>query len=138
MTSFFGFKVCIFLFFLKMTRRICAKFFSGFERKHLFITSCIEKHCTRPLKCLNCRTVSQNKQTWDKLENRLKQKFSFIFLFTRFIPFFRMRLLIFLCTLPYSNQFSFIFKCVRSSMSNTSCHVVFGRPVCVEFLFFTL
>jgi len=24
-------------------------FFSGFRRKHLFITTCIEKHCTRHL-----------------------------------------------------------------------------------------
>jgi len=30
-------------------RWICAKFFSGFRRKHLFITACIEKQCTRPL-----------------------------------------------------------------------------------------
>jgi len=29
-----------------MTRWICTKFFSGFRRKHLFITICIEKHCT--------------------------------------------------------------------------------------------
>jgi len=27
---------------LKTTKRICAKFFSGFRRKHLFITICIE------------------------------------------------------------------------------------------------
>jgi len=33
---------------LKTTRRICANFFSRFRRKHLFITTCIEKHCIRP------------------------------------------------------------------------------------------
>jgi len=32
----------------KTTKRICANF-SGFRRKHLFITTCIEKHCIRPL-----------------------------------------------------------------------------------------
>jgi len=47
MTSFFGIKMCG--FFSKTTRRIYAKFFSGFRRKHLFITTCIEKQCTRPL-----------------------------------------------------------------------------------------
>jgi len=31
-----------FTFFSKMTRRICAKFISGFRRKHLCITTCIE------------------------------------------------------------------------------------------------
>jgi len=25
-------------------------FFLGFRRKHLFITTCIEKHCTRPFR----------------------------------------------------------------------------------------
>jgi len=29
-------------FFSKTTRRICANFFSGFRRKHLFIITCIE------------------------------------------------------------------------------------------------
>jgi len=33
-------------FILKMTRQICDKFFSGFRRKHFFITTCIEKQCT--------------------------------------------------------------------------------------------
>jgi len=31
-------------FFSKMTRRICTKFFPGFRRKHLFITTCIESN----------------------------------------------------------------------------------------------
>jgi len=44
-TSFLELK-CAFL--SKTTRRICAKFFSGF-RKHLLITTYIETHCTRPL-----------------------------------------------------------------------------------------
>jgi len=31
------------------------RFFSGLRRKHLFITTCIEKHCTRPLRfCSVC------------------------------------------------------------------------------------
>jgi len=37
-------------FSLKRQDGLCAKFSSGFTRKHLFITICIEKHCTRPLK----------------------------------------------------------------------------------------
>jgi len=40
MTSFFANEGA---FFSKTTRRVCAKFFSGFRRKHLFITTCIEK-----------------------------------------------------------------------------------------------
>jgi len=36
-------------FILKTTRQICANFFSRFRKKHLFITTCIEKQCTRPL-----------------------------------------------------------------------------------------
>jgi len=39
-TSFFGIKSA---FFSKTTKRICVKFFSGFKRKHLFITMYIEK-----------------------------------------------------------------------------------------------
>jgi len=45
-TSFFGIKSA---FFSKTTRRIYVKFFSGFRRKHLFITTCFEKQCTRSL-----------------------------------------------------------------------------------------
>jgi len=30
-----------------MTKHICANFFSGFKRKHLFIATCIEKQCTQ-------------------------------------------------------------------------------------------
>jgi len=37
------------MFISKTTRRICANFFLEFRRKH-FITTCIEKQCTRPLK----------------------------------------------------------------------------------------
>jgi len=38
--------------FLKTTKLMDLRkhFFSGFRRKHLFITTCIEKHCIRPLK----------------------------------------------------------------------------------------
>jgi len=39
-------------FFSKTTRQIYNKFFSGFKRKHLFITTCIEKHCTRPFNAI--------------------------------------------------------------------------------------
>jgi len=46
-TSFFGIKVCVFLENDETDLRQI--FFSGFRRKHLFITPCIEKHCTRPL-----------------------------------------------------------------------------------------
>jgi len=43
-------KDAFFAFFSKTTRWICvSKFFSGFRRKHLFITTCIKKQCTRPL-----------------------------------------------------------------------------------------
>jgi len=38
-----------FLRFSQMTRWICAILFSGFRKKHLFITSCIEKQCTPSL-----------------------------------------------------------------------------------------
>jgi len=44
-TSPFGIKGA---FFSKTMGRICANFFSGFRRKHLFITTCIEKQCIRP------------------------------------------------------------------------------------------
>jgi len=54
-TSFFGIKVCAFCVFSKTTRRICAKFFSKFRRKHFFITTCIEKYCSRPLHRIVCR-----------------------------------------------------------------------------------
>jgi len=45
-TLFFGINGAFFVFFLKTSRWICAKFFSRFRRKHLFITTCIEKQCT--------------------------------------------------------------------------------------------
>jgi len=39
--------------FLRFSRKrqdgSASKFFSGFRRKHLFITACNEKHCTQPL-----------------------------------------------------------------------------------------
>jgi len=59
-TSFFKIKVCV---FLKKTRWICAKYFSGFRSKHLFITTCNEKQCTRPFKLrlnsANCIAVAE-------------------------------------------------------------------------------
>jgi len=45
-TSFFGIKVCV---FRKLQDESAPNFYSGFRRKHLFITTCIEKHCTQPL-----------------------------------------------------------------------------------------
>jgi len=38
------------VYFSKTTRRIGAKFFLGLRRKHFFITTCINKQCTRPFK----------------------------------------------------------------------------------------
>jgi len=50
-TSVFGIKVCFFCVFLENDKTdLRQKFFSEFKRKQLFITICIEKHCTRPLK----------------------------------------------------------------------------------------
>jgi len=46
--SFFEIKVCAFCVFLENDKTNIFQFFSGFKRKHLFITTCIEKHCTRP------------------------------------------------------------------------------------------
>jgi len=53
-----------------MTRKICTKFFLGFKKKHLFITTCIEKQVVLSLdrltkKCLNnidliYRTISKS------------------------------------------------------------------------------
>jgi len=54
-TSLFGIEGAFFVF-LETTRRICAKFFfSWFRRKHLFITTCIEKQCTP---AFNTRSLS--------------------------------------------------------------------------------
>jgi len=40
--------------FLRVSRKrqdgFAPNIFLGFKRKHLFITTCIEKHCIRPLK----------------------------------------------------------------------------------------
>jgi len=41
-----------FCIFLKNDKMELHQFFSGFRRKHLFIITCIEKHCTRPLRYL--------------------------------------------------------------------------------------
>jgi len=49
-TLFFGIKVA---FFRKRQDRSVPIFFSGFRRKHLFITTCIEKQCIRPLREYN-------------------------------------------------------------------------------------
>jgi len=43
-TSFLGIKGAYFAFISKTPKRICAKFYSEFKRKHLLITTCIEKH----------------------------------------------------------------------------------------------
>jgi len=45
-TSFFRIKVCV---FLENDKTDLRQFFSGFSRKHLLITTCIEKQCTQPL-----------------------------------------------------------------------------------------
>jgi len=62
MTSFFGIKAAVFAFFLnnKMDLR---QIFPRFKRKHLFITTSIEKQCTRPLReCLH--QTKQRKAKW--------------------------------------------------------------------------
>jgi len=48
MTSFFEIKV--FFRFSRKRQDGSAPSFLKFKRKHLFITTCIEKHCTWPLK----------------------------------------------------------------------------------------
>jgi len=55
--SFFGIEGA---FFSKTTIRICAKNFSGFRRKHLFITTCIERQCTQPLSWSTTRNAATN------------------------------------------------------------------------------
>jgi len=45
--SFFGIEGVFFAFFSITTRWSAPNWF---RKKHLFITSCIEKQCTRPLK----------------------------------------------------------------------------------------
>jgi len=38
------------MYFSRKRQDVSAPIFSGFKRKHLFITTRIEKHCTQPLK----------------------------------------------------------------------------------------
>jgi len=54
-TSFFGIKVCVFL--ENGTTDLRQFFFSGCRRKQLFITTCIEKHCTRPYKSVTNKRI---------------------------------------------------------------------------------
>jgi len=49
-TSYFEIKVCVFGIFLENDKTNQRQFLLGFRRKHLFITTCIEKQCTRPLR----------------------------------------------------------------------------------------
>jgi len=49
MTSFFEIKGAFLRFSRKRQDEFAPKFFSRFRTKHLFITTCIEKQCTRPL-----------------------------------------------------------------------------------------
>jgi len=70
--SFFGNKVCVFSVFLENDKTDLRQFFSGFRRKHLFITTCIEKHCTRPLRVSTATPIravrptvtKQNRELW--------------------------------------------------------------------------
>jgi len=48
-TSFFGIKGEFLRFSRKRQDGSVPNFFSGCRRKHLFIKTCIEKQCTRPL-----------------------------------------------------------------------------------------
>jgi len=61
-TSFFGFKGAFLHFSCKRPDRSALNFFSGFRRKHLLITTCIEKQCTRPLKLVGFKIVIGNLQ----------------------------------------------------------------------------
>jgi len=45
------------------------KFFTGFNTKHLFNTTCIENQCTQPLKCGKHRTEINHYEYTDQLEN---------------------------------------------------------------------
>jgi len=51
-TSFFGIKGTFLRFSRKRQDGFAPNFFSRFRRKHLLITTCIEKQCTRPLNIL--------------------------------------------------------------------------------------
>jgi len=51
-TSFFEIRDAFLRFSQKRHDGSAPNYFSGFKRKHLFITTCIEKQCTRPLSCL--------------------------------------------------------------------------------------
>jgi len=42
-------KYALFCVFRENDKTDLRQIFSGFTRKHLFITTCIEKHCTQPL-----------------------------------------------------------------------------------------
>jgi len=42
----FEIQVCV---FLENDKTDLRQIFSGFKRKHFFITTCIKKHCIRPL-----------------------------------------------------------------------------------------
>jgi len=59
-TSLFGIKG-VFLRFLENDKMDLRQFFSGFRRKHLCITTCIEKHCTQPLRWCNCLECHDDK-----------------------------------------------------------------------------
>jgi len=48
-----------------MIKWICAKFILGLRRKHLFISTCIEKQCTRPLSFM-LLTLAEKEQIMDK------------------------------------------------------------------------
>jgi len=48
-TSFFGIKCAFFAFFFRKRQEGPAPNFSRLGEKHLFITTCIKNHCTRPL-----------------------------------------------------------------------------------------
>jgi len=53
-------------------------FFSRFRRKHLLITTCIEKHCTRPL-MMNVKQGSSDYQFFSlfvRLDKEIEPRFS--------------------------------------------------------------
>jgi len=59
--SFFGFKVCVFLENDKTDLRQFFFLFQDLGRKHLVMTTYIEKQCTRPLKSMLSFLLYQRK-----------------------------------------------------------------------------
>jgi len=74
-TSFFGNKGAFFgnkgAFLENGTADLC-QIFLGFKRKHLFITTCIEKHCIQPLKVRIPMQAEKSPSIFDHFVDRKK------------------------------------------------------------------